>query len=183
MKSHNTNTTYVVYLLFCLLITSSSAQSLIRQSTDDLTTTLQRKHAISSARTFEPIFKKSIYVFSNIVTQRHPLFYSNALFFCHETEENGEKADPILGEAHYLDQNDLDISSDDYKVSPLNAVTGLRNRPPMSYSLKMESFNTLLQSTEAERYESRPFPVGGHKWYVGISDIISSKSKIHYGHR
>ncbi|KAF8109683.1 hypothetical protein N665_0093s0036 [Sinapis alba] len=79
-------------------------------------------------------------------------------------QENGEKADPILGEAHYLYQNDLEISSDDYKVSPLNAVTGLRNRPPMSYSLKMESFNTLLQSTEAERYESRPFPVGGHKW-------------------
>ncbi|CAN6997485.1 unnamed protein product [Brassica oleracea var. botrytis] len=94
MKSHYTNTIYVVYLLFCLLITSSSAQSLIRQSTDDLKTTSQQ------------------------------------------------------------------ISSRDYKVSPSNLVTGMRDRPPMSYSLKMESFNTLLQSNETERYESRPFPVG-----------------------
>nr|VDC94057.1 unnamed protein product [Brassica oleracea] len=122
MKSHYTNTIYVVYLLFCLLITSSSAQSLIRQSTDDLKTTSQRMHEISSALRFEPIFKKSIYK---------------------------------------LDQHDLEISSRDYKVSPSNLVTGMRDRPPMSYSLKMESFNTLLQSNETERYESRPFPVVG----------------------
>nr|VDC94055.1 unnamed protein product [Brassica oleracea] len=118
--SHDTNTIYVVYLLFCLLITSASAQSLIRQSTDDLTTTLQ--------------------------------------------QENGAQPNSILGEAHYLNEDDLEISSRDYKDSPSNAVTGMRDRPPMSYSLKMESFNTLLQSNETERYESRPFPVGGYNW-------------------
>ncbi|WZY84121.1 probable inactive serine/threonine-protein kinase fnkC isoform X1 [Brassica rapa] len=121
MKSYYTYTIYVVYLLFCLLITSASAQSLIRQSTDDRNTPLQ-------------------------------------------PEENGAKAVSILGEAHYLDKDDLEISSSDYKVSPSNQVTGMRSRPPMSYSLKMESFNTLLQSNNTERYESRPFPVGGYNW-------------------
>ncbi|KAH0891695.1 hypothetical protein HID58_054124 [Brassica napus] len=120
MKSHYTNIIYVVFLLFCLLITSSSAQSLIRQPTDDLTTILQ--------------------------------------------QEKGAQPNSILGEAHYLNKDDLDISSRDYKGSPSNLVTGMRDRPPMSYSLRMESFNTLLQSNETERYESRPFPVGGYNW-------------------
>ncbi|KAJ0249084.1 TRAF-like family protein [Hirschfeldia incana] len=120
MKSHYTNTIYVAYLLFCLLIAFASAQSLIRQSTDDLATALQ--------------------------------------------QENGAKADSTLGEAHYLGKDDLEISSRDYKASPSNQVTGMRSRPPMSYSLKMESFNTLLQSNNTERYESRPFSVGGYNW-------------------
>lgn len=97
--------------------------------------------------------------------------------FCLETEENGAKADPILGETHYLNEADQEISSLDYKVSPSNAVTGMRDRPPMSYSLKMESFNTLLQSNETERYESRPFTVGGYNWYVGILILFPSKFK------
>ncbi|RIA04938.1 hypothetical protein BRARA_K00781 [Brassica rapa] len=120
MKSHYTNIIYVVFLLFCLLITSSSAQSLIRQPTDDLSTILQQK--------------------------------------------NGAQPNSILGEAHYLNKDDLEIYSRDYKGSPSNLVTGMRDRPPMSYSLRMESFNTLLQSNETERYESRPFPVGGYNW-------------------
>ncbi|XP_056867123.1 uncharacterized protein LOC108858864 [Raphanus sativus] len=130
MKSHYTNTIYVVYLLFCLLIGSASAQSLIRQSTDDRNTPRQ--------------------------------------------QENVAKADSILGEAHYLDKGDLEISSRDYKVSPSNQVTGMRSRPPMSYSLKMESFNTLLQSTNTERYESRPFSVGGYNWSL----IVYPKGNI-----
>ncbi|CAN6849096.1 unnamed protein product [Brassica oleracea] len=93
MKSHYTNTIYAVYVLFCLLITSASAQSLIREYTDDLKTTPQ--------------------------------------------QENGAKADTNLGEAHYLDKDDdLEISSRDYKVPLSNQVTGMRDRPPMSYSLK-----------------------------------------------
>ena len=89
------------------------------------------------------------------------------LCFC-QTEKNGAQPNSILGEAHYLNKDDLEIYSRDYKGSPSNLVTGMRDRPPMSYSLRMESFNTLLQSNETERYESRPFPVGGYNWYVGI---------------
>ncbi|KAG5405992.1 hypothetical protein IGI04_012111 [Brassica rapa subsp. trilocularis] len=85
------------------------------------------------------------------------------LCFC-QTEKNGAQPNSILGEAHYLNKDDLEIYSRDYKGSPSNLVTGMRDRPPMSYSLRMESFNTLLQSNETERYESRPFPVGGYNW-------------------
>ncbi|CAN6993538.1 unnamed protein product [Brassica oleracea var. botrytis] len=121
MKSHYTNTIYAVFVLFCLLITSASAQSLIREYTDDLKTPPQ--------------------------------------------QENGAKTDTNLGEAHYLDKDDdLEISSRDYKVPLSNQVTGMRDRPPMSYSLKIESFNTILQSQERDRYRSGPFSVGGHNW-------------------
>ncbi|WZY84124.1 hypothetical protein YC2023_030508 [Brassica napus] len=81
-----------------------------------------------------------------------------------KTKKNGAQPNSILGEAHYLNKDDLEIYSRDYKGSPSNLVTGMRDRPPMSYSLRMESFNTLLQSNETERYESRPFPVGGYNW-------------------
>jgi len=58
------------------------------------------------------------------------------------------------------------ISSRDSKVSLSSTVKGLRERPPSSYSLKMESFNTLMKSVYTERYESRPFRVGRYNWYV-----------------
>lgn len=85
--------------------------------------------------------------------------------FCLKTEENEAGPNPNLGEANYEDKYE-EISSRDYKVSASNAVKGLRDRPPSSYILKMESFNTLLKSNYAERYESRPFAVGGYNWYV-----------------
>ncbi|CAF2077418.1 unnamed protein product [Brassica napus] len=79
-------------------------------------------------------------------------------------EENGAVPDAIQGEAHYLRQHEQEISSRDYKLSVSNTVKGLRDRPPSSYSLKMESFNTLLKSTNADKYVSRPFSAAGYKW-------------------
>lgn len=58
------------------------------------------------------------------------------------------------------------ISLRDSKVSSSSTMKGLRERSPSSYSIKMESFNTLMKSTYAERYESRPFRVGNYNWYV-----------------
>ena len=101
------------------------------------------------------------------------------LCFCLETEENGAKTDTNLGEAHYLDKDDdLEISSRDYKVPLSNQVTGMRDRPPMSYSLKIESFNTILQSQERDRYRSGPFWVGGYNWYVGILRVVLGIAKL-----
>ncbi|ESQ47846.1 hypothetical protein EUTSA_v10022106mg [Eutrema salsugineum] len=56
------------------------------------------------------------------------------------------------------------ISSRDTKASSSSTVKGLRERPPSSYSIKLESFNTLMKSTYTERYESRPFRVGRYNW-------------------
>ncbi|CAH8355522.1 unnamed protein product [Eruca vesicaria subsp. sativa] len=56
------------------------------------------------------------------------------------------------------------ISSRDSKVSSSSTVKGLRERPPSSFILHMESFNTLMKSTYTERYESRPFRVGKYNW-------------------
>ncbi|KAJ4886983.1 TRAF-like family protein [Raphanus sativus] len=56
------------------------------------------------------------------------------------------------------------ISSRDSKVSASSTVKGLRERPPTSYSIEIESFNTLMKSTYAERYESRPFMIGKYNW-------------------
>jgi len=94
------------------------------------------------------------------------VFISQMLCFCLETEEVGAEPIQNLDVGHYLQEN-KEISSRDYKVSASNAVKGLRDRPPSSYSLKMESFNTLLKSTYTEKYVSRPFSVGGYNWYVG----------------
>lgn len=58
------------------------------------------------------------------------------------------------------------ISSRDSKVSLSSTMKGLRLRPPSSYSLKLESFSTLMKSTYTERYDSRPFRVGKYNWYV-----------------
>ncbi|ESQ47841.1 hypothetical protein EUTSA_v10020911mg [Eutrema salsugineum] len=124
MTNHYKNTISVVYLLFCLFITSASARSsLIRQFTDDLNTNLQ--------------------------------------------QENGAGPIQNLDETHYLNNNQ-EIASRDYKVSASNTVKGLRDRRPATYSLKMESFNTLLKSTYAERYESRPFSAGGYNWTLVV---------------
>ncbi|CAA0383081.1 unnamed protein product [Arabidopsis thaliana] len=60
------------------------------------------------------------------------------------------------------------ISSRDSKVSLSSTVKGLRERPPSSYSLKMESFNTLMKSVYTERYESRPFRVGRYNWTLVV---------------
>ncbi|KAG7577983.1 TRAF-like [Arabidopsis thaliana x Arabidopsis arenosa] len=60
------------------------------------------------------------------------------------------------------------ISSRDSKVSLSSTVKGLRGRPPSSYSLKMESFNTLMKSVYTERYESRPFRVGRYNWTLVV---------------
>ncbi|CAN7117812.1 unnamed protein product [Brassica rapa subsp. narinosa] len=82
-------------------------------------------------------------------------------------QENGAGPNPNVGEVNYVDKLQ-EISSRDYKVSASNAVKGLRDRPPSSYTLKMESFNTLLKSNYAERYESRPFAVGGYNWTLVV---------------
>ncbi|KAL1197745.1 hypothetical protein V5N11_012398 [Cardamine amara subsp. amara] len=60
------------------------------------------------------------------------------------------------------------ISSRDSKVSLSSTVKGLRERPPSSYSLKMESFNTLIKSIYTDRYESRPFRVGRYNWTLVV---------------
>ncbi|KAL0857195.1 hypothetical protein Bca101_062349 [Brassica carinata] len=83
-------------------------------------------------------------------------------------QENGAGPDPVQGEAHYLRKHDQEISSRDYKVSASNTVKGLRDRPPSSYSLKMESFNTLLKSTNADKYVARPFSAAGYKWTLVV---------------
>ncbi|CAN7111936.1 unnamed protein product [Brassica rapa subsp. narinosa] len=83
-------------------------------------------------------------------------------------QENGAVPDSIRGEAHYLRQHEQEISSRDYKLSASNTVKGLRDRPPSSYSLKMESFNTLLKSTNADKYVSRPFSAAGYKWTLVV---------------
>ncbi|CAH2053226.1 unnamed protein product [Thlaspi arvense] len=82
-------------------------------------------------------------------------------------QENGAGPIQSLEETHYLHKNQ-EISSRDYKVSASNKVTGLRDLPPATYSLKMESFNTLLKSTYAERYESRPFSAAGYNWTLVV---------------
>ncbi|CAL9216328.1 unnamed protein product [Arabidopsis halleri] len=86
---------------------------------------------------------------------------------CFKTEENGVGPMPNQDKGHYLHNNE-EISSRDYKVSASNVVKGLRDHPPSSYSLKMESFNTLLKSTFTEKYESRPFSVGGYNWTLVV---------------
>ncbi|KAF8077187.1 hypothetical protein N665_1058s0019 [Sinapis alba] len=85
-------------------------------------------------------------------------------------QENGGGPVPIQGEAHNLRKHDQEISSRDYKdgVSASNTVKGLRDRPPSSYSLKMESFNTLLKSTKEDRYVSRPFSAAGYNWTLVV---------------
>uniref|UniRef100_A0A1J3IN50 Ubiquitin carboxyl-terminal hydrolase 12 n=1 Tax=Noccaea caerulescens TaxID=107243 RepID=A0A1J3IN50_NOCCA len=82
-------------------------------------------------------------------------------------QENGARPNSDLVEAHYLHKNQ-EISSRDYKVSASNTVTGLRDRPPSSYSLKMESFNTLLNSLNTESYKSRPFSTAGYNWTLVV---------------
>ncbi|CAE6016076.1 unnamed protein product [Arabidopsis arenosa] len=119
MTTFYRNTIYLAYL-FCLLITSSSAGSFIRQFTDDFNKPLQQVET-GSIQNFDV--------------------------------------------AHYLHKKEN--SSRDYKVVASNVVKGLRDRPPSSYSMKMESFNTLLKSANAQGYESRPFSVGGYNWCVG----------------
>ncbi|CAA7043448.1 unnamed protein product [Microthlaspi erraticum] len=60
------------------------------------------------------------------------------------------------------------MSARDYKLSASNTVKGLRDRPPSSYSLKIESFNTLFKSKNIERYESRPFSAAGYNWTLVV---------------
>ncbi|XP_019102485.1 PREDICTED: BTB/POZ and MATH domain-containing protein 6-like, partial [Camelina sativa] len=60
------------------------------------------------------------------------------------------------------------ISSRDSKVSLSSTVKGLRERPPSSYSLKFESFNTLMKSIYTDSYQSRPFRVGRYNWTLVV---------------
>ncbi|CAN8258669.1 unnamed protein product [Cochlearia groenlandica] len=61
-----------------------------------------------------------------------------------------------------------EITSRDYKVSGSSTVKGQRDRPPSTYSLKMEYYNTLLKSTYTEGYKTAPFLVGGHNWTLVV---------------
>ncbi|EFH55412.1 hypothetical protein ARALYDRAFT_901780 [Arabidopsis lyrata subsp. lyrata] len=117
MTSFYKNTISLAYL-FCLLATSSSASSFIRQFTDD------------SNKPLQP-------------------------YYLHKKEN----------------------SSRDYKVTASNVVKGLRDRPPSSYSMKMESFNTLLKSANAQGYESRPFSVGGYNCRSGYLSLYVAIDK------
>ncbi|VVA99006.1 unnamed protein product [Arabis nemorensis] len=83
-------------------------------------------------------------------------------------QDNGARSNPNLEDAPYVLHEHQEVSSRDYKVSASNRVQGLRDRPPSSYSLKMESFNTLLKSTNTEKYVSRPFAVGGYNWTLVV---------------
>lgn len=46
----------------------------------------------------------------------------------------------------------------------------IRDRPPNSYCVKFQSFATMskLVKDNGDKYESRPFSVGGYNWYVHI---------------
>ncbi|CAF2099830.1 uncharacterized protein LOC103869330 [Brassica rapa] len=146
MKSRYTKTGSAVILLFCLfIITSASSSSFIQQVTDDFTTNLQ----LDDGDGPDPIQGEAHYFHTHV--------------------QDGDGPDPIQGEAHYLHNHDQEVSSRDYKVSASNAIVkGLRSRPPSSYSLKMESFNTLLKSKYSERYVSRPFSAAGYNWTLVV---------------
>ncbi|CAH2061334.1 unnamed protein product [Thlaspi arvense] len=88
-------------------------------------------------------------------------------------------------EVHYV-QTHQEIASRDYKVSASNTVTGLRDRRPSTYFLKIESFNTILKSTVVDKFETRPFPAGGYNWYlqmglrgkaVGLHLVLTGKQR------
>ncbi|KAL0743100.1 hypothetical protein Bca4012_084613 [Brassica carinata] len=145
MKSHYTKSTVsAVFLLFCLFITSASSSSFIQQVTDEFNTNLR----LDDGDGPDPIQGEAHYL------RKH--------------EQGGDGPDPIQGEAHSVHNHDQDISSRDYKVSASNTVKGLRSLPPSSYSLKMESFNTLLKSKYSERYVSRPFSAAGYNWTLVV---------------
>lgn len=50
-----------------------------------------------------------------------------------------------------------------------------RARPPSSYCVKFQNFATMakLVKDNGDKYESRPFSVGGYNWYVHISKLRS----------
>ncbi|CAH2066903.1 unnamed protein product [Thlaspi arvense] len=123
MMSHYRNTISVVYLLFCLSITSASVSSVIRQFTDDSNTSLQ--------------------------------------------QEVGAGPIPNLDEPNYLD-NYHGVSSRDHKVSASNTTKGLRTRAPSSYSVKMDSYTTLLESNVGGYYRTRPFWADGYNWTMRV---------------
>ncbi|XP_013680906.2 uncharacterized protein LOC106385541 [Brassica napus] len=80
-------------------------------------------------------------------------------------EEGAEPNPNVEEEMHYL-QKHQEISSRDYKLSSSNTLKGLRERPPSTYSLKMEAFHRVLNSTE--HYETRPFSAGGYNWTLRV---------------
>ncbi|CAN8258671.1 unnamed protein product [Cochlearia groenlandica] len=59
-------------------------------------------------------------------------------------------------------------TSRDNKVSASTTMKGLREGPPSSYTIKLESFSTLVKSTYADRYESRPFKIGRYNWTLVV---------------
>ncbi|KFK39376.1 hypothetical protein AALP_AA3G236700 [Arabis alpina] len=75
------------------------------------------------------------------------------------------------------------------RVSALNPVRGFRDSRPSSYSIQMDSYNTLFKHNAAT-YESRPFAVGGYNWklivnignlwdmYVSVYVVIDSSTPI-----
>ncbi|CAH8353648.1 unnamed protein product [Eruca vesicaria subsp. sativa] len=144
MISHYTKTVSALFILFCLFITFASSTSFIQQVTDDLNTNLLQDDGDGP----DPIQGEAHYLRKHV--------------------QDGDEPDPIQGGAHYLDNHDQEISSRDYKVSASNTVKGLRSRPPSSYSLKMESFKTLLNSKYSERYISRPFSAAGYNWTLVV---------------
>lgn len=44
-----------------------------------------------------------------------------------------------------------------------------RELSPTSYCVKFESFATMMKQVKDGKYESRPFSVGGHNWYVHVA--------------
>ncbi|CAA7042738.1 unnamed protein product [Microthlaspi erraticum] len=80
-----------------------------------------------------------------------------------QKERTGARLNPNLDK-----DAEISFSSRDHKVSASSTVKGLRERPPSSYSLKMEYFNIVLESTNLERYQSRPFSVGGYSWTLVV---------------
>lgn len=112
-------------------------------------------------------FFKLSHIFKTVDDGDGPDPIQGEAHYFHTHVQDGDGPDPIQGEAHYLHNHDQEVSSRDYKVSASNAIVkGLRSRPPSSYSLKMESFNTLLKSKYSERYVSRPFSAAGYNWYI-----------------
>lgn len=170
MSNHYTNTVSTVLLLFFLFISSASSSSFIRQYTDDSNTNFQGMQSLLHLDLIRYFHITLLFECLDSVLFNHLwhiLWCASYKYyvFCLKTEENGAVPDAIQGEAHYLRQHEQEISSRDYKLSVSNTVKGLRDRPPSSYSLKMESFNTLLKSTNADKYVSRPFSAADYKWY------------------
>ncbi|CAH8383316.1 unnamed protein product [Eruca vesicaria subsp. sativa] len=124
----------------------------------------QNKNTISGVYLLFCLLITSAYASSSFIQQFTDRPNANLQL---KTEKNIAEPMPNLEEEHNLHKHQ-EITSRDSKVSVSSTVNGLRDVPPSSYSLKMESFNKLLNSPYTEKYESRPFPAAGYNWTLVV---------------